>query len=136
MSTHQNMEVNIKNKIKVSLNHLNENTNADTNNNGDSLFRLGSSGNEHNYSSQLNINQNSTANQLFSMDNNNTMTNINAIINNNFSNTGSLFEDVEEEYQNDEQYLPEISYGSNVDEVFDNLTYIINAEKYITIFKF
>ena len=63
------------------------------------------------------------------MDNNNTMNNLNAIINNNYSNDESLFEDVEDEYQNEEQFYPEVSYGSNVDEVFENLTFVINTER-------
>lgn len=66
---------------------------------------------------------------MFSLDNNNTVANLNAIINNNISNSESLFEDVEEEYQNEEPYYPEISYGTNVDEVFDNLTFVINSER-------
>ena len=116
--------------ILVNFNHFNENTNADTNINGDSLFRIGSGTNDYIYSSsQMNINQSSTGNQLFSLDNNNTMTNLNAIINNNYSNSESLFEDAEEEYQNEEQVFPEVSYGTNVDEVFENLTYVINSER-------
>lgn len=94
------------------------------------MFRLNSSRNDYIYSSQMNINQsNSNGNQLLSMDNNNTITNINGMMNNNYSNSNSLFEDVEEEYQNDEQFYPEISYGTNVDEVFENLTFVINSER-------
>ncbi|MCQ2821276.1 MAG: hypothetical protein MJ252_28790 [archaeon] len=85
-----------------------------------------------NYPTLSNINQSlNNANQFFSFEGNNnlTMNNLRNIMSNNYSNSESMFEDVEEEYQNEEAYYPEISYGNNVDEVFNNLTFIINTER-------
>ena len=109
----------------VNFNHLNENTNAETNLNNNSFLRLNSSRNDflqYPYISNFNFNINS--NNQNSSDNNNN--NINE--GDNYSNTESLFDEVDEEYPNQEAYEP-INYGNTAEEVFANLGLIINNEK-------
>ena len=69
-----------------------------------------------------NINDNEE--EDYNFDNNNN--NINE--GDNYSNTESLFDEVDEEYPNQEAYEP-INYGNTAEEVFANLGLIINNEK-------
>lgn len=113
----------------VNFNHLNENTNAETNLNNNSFFRLNTSRNDFlqfPYMPNFNFNLNSN-NQNF-VDNNNQIIDVE---NNNYTNTESLFEEADEEYPNQDGFEQEINYGNSVEEVYSNLGLIIENEKYI-----
>lgn len=113
----------------VNFNHLNENTNAETNLNNNSFFRLNTSRNDFlQFPYMPNFNFNLNSNNQNSVDNNNQIIDVE---NNNYTNTESLFEEADEEYPNQDGFEQEINYGNSVEEVYSNLGLIIENEKYI-----